>query len=105
MGDWVETRRESMTDGRVRLIVNGELDAASAPHLQSEMSALQRDAASVLLDLSGVTFMDSTGARLLWAAAASAKADGWTLELAPPPREVRRVLDLVGMASVLAVAP
>jgi anti-sigma B factor antagonist len=102
VGTWFEMRRESMGDGRVRLIVDGELDVASVPKLEQELRWLVRTRASVLLDLTAVTFIDSAGARLLWAAANDAKAGGWSLELVPPLGEVLRVLELVGVASMVS---
>jgi anti-anti-sigma factor len=49
----------------LRLLVRGELDIATAPRLAAAMPDEQ--APSVLLDLSGVSFMDSTGLRAVLA--------------------------------------
>src|SRR4051812_23571858 len=59
VGTLFETRREPMGDGRVRLVVEGELDVASAWRLEAQLSELARRRASVLLDLTAVTFVDS----------------------------------------------
>ena len=51
----------AVDQGRVR--ASGELDVATAPMLLITLSRLEEDAHA--LDLSGVTFMDSTGLRAL----------------------------------------
>lgn len=48
------------TRGAARLTVTGELDLQTAPALRQALGDLPRGAAAVL-DLSGVTFIDSTG--------------------------------------------
>jgi len=103
VGTWFEMRRESTGDGRVRLVVDGELDVATVSQLDLELVWLAYEHASVVLDLTAVTFIDSAGARLLWAAANDAKAGGWSLELTPPLGDVARVLDLTGVASLLSI--
>jgi len=52
--------------GGWRLTLRGELDFGSAPQLER---ALAESGADVLLDLRGLTFMDSTGVRVLLQAA------------------------------------
>jgi anti-anti-sigma factor len=54
------------SDGTVRLVARGELDIATAPSLVAALDdGVIGDSAVVVLDLSGVTFMDSTGVRAL----------------------------------------
>jgi anti-sigma B factor antagonist len=43
----------------------GDMDVASAPALQREVLAATREARRVVLDLSDVTWLDSSGLRLL----------------------------------------
>jgi anti-anti-sigma factor len=90
----IEEIREA--GGSVGLAVSGELDLASAPRLEARLKALRREHGLVRLDLSKLTFIDSTGIRLLILALDDARQDGWNLEvggeLTPP---VRRVLELV----------
>jgi anti-sigma B factor antagonist len=100
---WFGMRREPMADGRMRLIVDGELDVATVPRIELELCWLMRSRASVLLDLTAVTFIDSAGAGLLWKAANDAKAGGWSLELTPPLGEIPRVLELTGVAPLFSV--
>lgn len=49
-----------------RIIAIGELDIATVPQLEEAFdAALASDGASIVVDLAGVTFIDSTGLRLL----------------------------------------
>ena len=82
------------------LAVHGEVDLVSAPSLQSAIGeALMRG--PVVVDLSRVTFMDSSGVRVLDSVLRYPAADGrFTLrgELQEP---VRQILVLTGMLGVL----
>ena len=60
------------TQPACRIIVHGEVDAATAPHLESMIPR----SGSVWLDFSGVTFLDSSGLSVLVAAHAAAKERG-----------------------------
>jgi len=88
--------------GRIRLTLRGELDLGSAGRLER---ALDEHAGAVLLDLRGLTFMDSTGVRLLLEASENAARDGRDL-LVVPPREgdARLIIEETGIASLLPLA-
>jgi anti-sigma B factor antagonist len=53
--------------------------------------------ATIILDLSGLSFMDSTGMRLLLEADAESRANGHSLELRAPTKAVTRVLEIAGV--------
>jgi anti-anti-sigma factor len=84
-------------DGVVVVRPRGEVDMASAPALRDIMRDLGHRGASVHLDLSEVTFIDSTGLRLVWDADAESRADGRHLTLSAGPPQVMRVFDLTGL--------
>jgi anti-sigma B factor antagonist len=60
-------RIETSVDGDVLTIAaSGELDLASAPRLtEAIVSADETAASSIVIDLTGVTFVDSVGIRVL----------------------------------------
>jgi anti-sigma B factor antagonist len=92
-------------DGRAVLAAAGELDIA---HTDELMSALHEQLARgpVHLDLSGLTFMDSSGVRLLDTVMRDVAAQGQALTMAPElQRAVRRVLELTGMLALLPFEP
>jgi anti-sigma B factor antagonist len=47
------------------LRIEGELDLCSAPEMREEVAAIPTDVRFVLADLTGLTFMDSTGVAIL----------------------------------------
>jgi anti-anti-sigma factor len=85
-------------DGQVSLALIGELDLAYADEVIERFGELGKAGAHVRLDLSRVTFLDSTGLRAIITGLNSASRDGWQLEIGPEvTRQVRRVLELSGM--------
>ena len=84
-------------DGAVVVRPRGELDLASTPDLRAILQEQYNKKASVLLDLSELTFLDSSGLRLIWDTATAAKQHGLELALASGPPEVMRVFELTGL--------
>ena len=82
-----EVRKER--SGRVhRLIATGELDVATVATLERAFDAVYRDedAAKIVVDLSALSFMDSTGIGLLVRMTRPATlATGCASSTAPPP--------------------
>ena len=98
----------SSVAGRAVLVVTGELDVATAPLLGASVEALLGDEPpreGVVVDLTGTTFLDSTGCRQLARAARSAKAAGVPVAVACPRSNtsVRRVLDLLDLEALVPV--
>ena len=76
---------------------SGELDIASAPALTRALDEPEvSGAARLVIDLTQVTFMDSTGLRALLLARQQADASGQALVLRPGPNQVQRVFELSG---------
>jgi anti-anti-sigma factor len=85
--------------------VDGELDLATCDAAEQELLRVEgTDAAAIVLDLSGLTFMDSTGVRLVMAANARSRADANRLRLVRGPRAVQRVFELCGVVELLPFA-
>jgi anti-sigma B factor antagonist len=80
------------------LALAGELDVANATEAYKRMLGLQlRPGGQLVLDLSELTFMDSTGIRLILQAGELARMHGAALVVVRPPAAVMRVLELVGL--------
>jgi len=96
----------SERDGDTHAItVSGELDLASAPDLEAELQAVEAsDARTIMLDLAGLDFIDSTGLRLLLNAHARSRADSERLVLLRPADGVFRVFEIAGLADRLPFA-
>lgn len=86
----------SERDGDVhRVLLIGELDLATAEEADRQLRRAERtDARSIILDLSRLTFIDSTGVQLLMTAHARTRADSNRLQLLRGPRSVQRVLQI-----------
>lgn len=73
----------------------GELDLATVAILDAELASL-RDAGfrRLILDLSSLDFMDSTGLRCILRYDAEARQDGFSIALIPGPPAVHRVFQV-----------
>jgi anti-sigma B factor antagonist len=80
---------------RVRIALRGELEVATVEQADDALSLLEvQPSDTVVVDLSGVTFIDSTGLRFLLLTDRRARKDGWRLALIPAAPGVQRVFKL-----------
>ena len=80
----------------------GELDMGTVPILSAELAQLRRAGCrQVIIDLRGLSFMDSSGLHFLLDCHAAARQDGFTMALVPGPPAVQRVFELTATATVL----
>lgn len=95
----VQTRQ---TDGGVTVVAPaGRLDVAGAPALKEAMSELTDDGSpKVVIDMEGVTFVDSTGLGSVIAALKQIRNKQGELRLAAPNQQVRVVLELTTLDRV-----
>ncbi|MEU0212761.1 STAS domain-containing protein [Streptomyces canus] len=93
-------------DGIPVVTVRGEIDHPVKDKLsEALLSCNGATPPRTVLDLSGVTFMDSSGINVLIAAHKSmSDAHGW-LRLAGPQASVLRLIELVGLDQVIACYP
>ncbi len=96
---------EASADGRVIRPV-GELDIATADALTSALhEAIHSETPSVLLDLSRVTFIDSTGVRCVLEAVAASRANANKLRVSREHgAQITHLFDLVGASDRLPYA-
>jgi anti-anti-sigma factor len=88
-----ESRLET---GTVEIAVEGELDLSVGEQLQEAIEAA--DSRSMLIDLAGCTFIDSTGIAVFLRARRLRDEDGGgRLVLHSPTRQVLRVLTVTGL--------
>jgi anti-sigma B factor antagonist len=99
-------RCESGTDGdRTWVRPIGELDLDTAPLLDEELTAARNGGSGrLVLDMRALTFMDSTGLRLVIRWDAAARQDGFEFAIVPGVEVVQRVFRLTGMDEHLARA-
>jgi anti-sigma B factor antagonist len=83
----------------------GELDLETAPQLEEELAAARAAGAGrLVLDMRALTFMDSTGLRLVIRWDTAAREEGFEFAIVPGPEVVQRVFRLTGMDEHLPVA-
>ena len=84
------------------LTAAGELDVASAPRLRDAVgAALERPCDVLVVDLSHMTFIDSTGIHAMVDIEARCRRDGVSLRVVPAPDGVHAVFVLCGLAQRL----
>ena len=84
----------------------GELDLATTAEAEAAVARARREALAPLrLDLSGLTFIDSSGLHLVLRLNKACKADGRALEVVPGPESVQRVFGIAGVLEMLPFAP
>jgi anti-anti-sigma factor len=90
---------------RLVIALAGELDMHSAERVAVELRRAEAtDARRIVLDLSRLDFMDSSGLRVIVRADARSRADGDRLELIPGPAPVQRVFELTNLLDHLPFA-
>jgi anti-sigma B factor antagonist len=89
----LEVSTEPSPDG-MRVLARGELDMHTAGDITDALATVEAEhPAAVVLDLSGITFIDSTGLRVIVAASVDSSRNGRHLSILPSPA-VDRVIDL-----------
>ncbi len=87
------------------LSLAGELDLATAGAVEEALAhAEATDAKSIVVDLSAVSFIDSTGVRLVLCAHARSLRSGDRVTLRRGPRAVQRVFAISGVEEQLPFA-
>jgi anti-sigma B factor antagonist len=81
----------------------GEIDAASTPQLITALDPLPGNDGDIVIDLSEVSFIDSSGLRALIDAHQRAERSGRRVVMAQPSAVVRRLFDISGLVPYLHV--
>jgi anti-sigma B factor antagonist len=95
-----------MPDGNVQVIIQGEVDLATASRLRDVLLAEVSRAGEILfVDLANVGFLDARGVSALVESSLAAHRAGVRLAVRHPHGVVRRVLEAAGVATMLSLAP
>jgi anti-sigma B factor antagonist len=90
--------------GPAVLAARGEIDVASAPEFHEALSGLVAEGPALLVvDLSEVSFIDSTGLGVLVSAEKQTRADSHELRLVVTHPQITRLLELTGLDEVFTV--
>ena len=96
------TCQVSTQEGKAVVSPRGELDMATVGAVEERLKEVRRSGVDrVVLDLGGLTFMDSSGLHLITRWVNEASQDGFELELEPGPPAVQRIFELPAITDTL----
>ncbi|OXS74576.1 anti-sigma factor antagonist [Domibacillus enclensis] len=82
----------------------GEIDAYTAPKLrETAFPYTEKQGADIVIDLSGVTYMDSTGLGVFVGLFKSLNANNGTLKLTGLSDRLKRLFDITGLADIMNI--
>jgi anti-sigma B factor antagonist len=82
--------------------LSGEVDMSNVDALRAKIQpAIDKTPSSVVFDMAGLTFMDSSGIALLLQVAAATK----TVQLRDASPLVRRIVEATGLTEILRIEP
>jgi anti-sigma B factor antagonist len=91
-------------DGGTIMAISGEVDVGTEAQLQQSLLRIIRERpARLMLDVSGVSFMDCAGLRALLVTRRRAEMRGVFLRLIATSAAVRRIIELTGAQEALAM--
>lgn len=92
------------SDGTVSVVVSGELDTYSAPKLRAALGDVYEAAAkTVVVDLSQLDFIDSTGLGILVGLLKRCRPAGGDLVVANPRPRIAKILEISGLTQIFDI--
>ena len=105
MEDEFDIRGERRAGSSV-VSVFGEVDVATATRFREFLEAtIENDFESVVVDLTGVTFIDSTGLGVLIGARKRCDAKGRPLRIVVSEPRILKVFEITGLTEVFEIQP
>lgn len=92
-------------DATATVWLDGELDLMSVPVARQAIGYINGPTRRIVVDLSGLTYLDVAGARLLRTACQGAAGSDRPLILRGPSRRIRHMLQLTGVAGLISPGP
>jgi anti-anti-sigma factor len=90
-------------DGHIVVELRGELDVADAADVATALAAVATRAADIIVDLTALEFIDSSGVAALVRGRRQARQAGGDLRLAAPRPSVLRILTITRVIDALSV--
>ena len=99
----MDLKLETRHEGEAAVIAAaGEVDVFTAPDLDTEITAQLADGRSrLVVDLSGVSFLDSTGLGVLVKGLKGAREAGGSLHLVVTSDRIRKIFDITGLDAAM----
>ncbi len=89
------------------LHLSGELDAYTAPQLSEHLGPLMLNSnnRSVIVDLTNVTYLDSTGIGIFISALKASKQSGCQLVIQNVTERIERLFRITGLYEIISIVP
>jgi anti-anti-sigma factor len=94
---------EKRVDGIKHLTINGKIDMSSAEKCKEMLVQGMANEKSIVFDLSGILFIDSTGISKLLYAVKTAYDTGIKFEIINIPEVVHEIFEVIGVYDVIKV--
>ncbi len=105
MEQMFEVSKESGS-GYVLVSVVGEVDVATAPQLRGLLQeAVAEGSPTVAVDLTGVTFIDSTALGVLIEAKKLCDGEGGTMRIAVSEPRILKIFEITGLTELFDIRP
>ena len=89
----------------IEVLISGEIDAYTAPRLKEAVYPLaNQDQVEVVINLSGVSFMDSTGLGVLVGLFKTVKLHNGQFILIGLSNRLKRLFDITGLAEIIQIS-
>ncbi|MFD6874590.1 MULTISPECIES: STAS domain-containing protein [unclassified Streptomyces] len=95
----------AISGDRTVVTIRGELDVDTCPQVTEATSALALTGHTLVMDLTAMTFLDSSGLTHFIKLRRRAHTEGWTLELHGASEQVMKILDLTGTLELFTLHP
>jgi anti-sigma B factor antagonist len=104
MEEVFEIAERSAGEAVTVLAIRGEIDVSTAPELRERLLAATTDPPRiVVVDLSEVSFLDSTALGVLVSGVKRLRSEGGDLRLVVTGRSVAKVLEVTGLVEVFSI--
>ncbi|HET7263596.1 MAG TPA: STAS domain-containing protein [bacterium] len=90
-------------DGAVCLVLSGELDLASIATLQAQFKAVAQREDDVVVDMGGLRYIDSSGAKVLLDAQRLLARSRRRIVMANVQPMARRIIDVMGIEKAIPI--
>lgn len=101
----VDITTSQLADGRTVVAVDGELDVFTAPRLEEALQrSIDEGRADLVVDLSAVDFLDSTGLGVMVKALKWARDAGGGLRVVATEERITKVFTITGLDDVMQLS-
>lgn len=87
----------------IRVWVSGEIDAYTAPKLREKLFPLVEEKVSMSVDLSGVSYMDSTGLGVFVGIFKNVRSKQGDFEIVGLSNRLQRLFEITGLAEIIHI--